>query len=279
MDHHGYRSRTLAAIVVGLSCAGLLPGCALLSRANETSGGVQANADSWVPALSADGRWIAFISTASNLVAADTNEDYDVFVRDNWTKEVARVSVSTTGDQITDVGFLDAQIAISDDGRVVAFTFDLTGLVPDNTNGRALDVYWHDRDADQDGIYDEAAAITTAVASATPAGIGGTGDSLAPALNGDGSVVAFQSSAPDLLAAPDADTNDAADIFATTFDLTTGQRTSTRIVSCPPAQPMVEADGFSTRPSIDASGGVIAFDTIAREPDPSATPTSPTTSP
>ena len=58
----------------------------------------RANADSRLAALSADGRWIAFMSAAAISSPGDTNGDYDVFVRDNWTKTVTRVSVSTTGD-------------------------------------------------------------------------------------------------------------------------------------------------------------------------------------
>ena len=50
-----------------------LPGCAYLSRASESTTGVQADASSGAPSLSADGRWIAFHSTATNLVAGDTN--------------------------------------------------------------------------------------------------------------------------------------------------------------------------------------------------------------
>ena len=86
-DHHRSAEREPAARL------------ALLSRASETSGGVQANAQSFFPALSADGRWVAFISRADNLVAGDTNQQPDVFVRDNWTEAVARVSVSSLGTQ------------------------------------------------------------------------------------------------------------------------------------------------------------------------------------
>src|SRR4029078_8771646 len=93
------RIRMLVIVATATLCAALLPGCAILSRASEDPGGVQANSDSFDPALSSDERWVAFTSPASTLVSGDTNGFSDVFVRDNWTKSVARVSVSTTGDQ------------------------------------------------------------------------------------------------------------------------------------------------------------------------------------
>ncbi len=260
MHQVGIRSRAVAAITTALLCAGSLSGCAFLSRASEAGNDVQANADSYIPALSADGRWVAFWSQADNLVADDTNQLPDVFVRDNWTKAVSRVSVSSTGAEST--GSLDPSVSISDDGRVVAFVGFSGDLVAADTNDR-LDVIWHDRDTDQDGTYDEPGAIATELVSARPDGAAATGDSAAPVLNADGSVVAFQSDAPDLLAAPDHDTNAQSDIFATTFDLTTGQRTGTRIVSRSPGNPALEANDFSLLPSIDATGTIIAFETLA----------------
>ena len=82
-------------------------------------------------------------------------------------------------------------------------------------------------------------------------------------LNGDGSVVVFASRASDLVTAPDQDTNDAVDIFTAAFDLTTAQRSHIRVVSRRPDTPMVEGNGDSTFPSIDSTGAVIAFGTVA----------------
>jgi Tol biopolymer transport system component len=254
------RRPTVVAITLGLLCAALLPGCAFLSRASETIGGVQANVESFHPAISADGRWVAFMSNADNLVAGDTNQQTDVFVRDNLTKAVSRVSVTSAGGQTA--GPLCNLVSISDDGRIVAFTNCADDLTANDSNG-STDVFWHDRDADRDGIYDEPGAIATVLASARPDGTSGNGDSLHAALNADGSVLAFTSRASDLLAAPDQDTNGHYDVFASTFDLTTGQRTSTRIVSRQPGNTLVEANEASQLPSIDTSGDIIAFETLA----------------
>ena len=167
------RIRMLVIVATATLGAALLPGCAVLSRASEDPGGVQSNNESFDPALSSDGRWVAFTSPASNLVPGDTNGISDVFVRDNWTKTVALVSVSTAGDQADNFDQLqdiaDKMIAMSDDGRIVAFTTIADNLVPGDDNGLP-DVFWHDRDADQDGIFDEPGAITTLLASARPDG-------------------------------------------------------------------------------------------------------------
>ena len=82
--------RTLSLLLGMLLVAVLLPGCAYISRASESTTGVQGDSASWFPSISADGRWVAFQSLASNLVPGDTNDVIDVFVRDNLTKKVAR---------------------------------------------------------------------------------------------------------------------------------------------------------------------------------------------
>ena len=150
------RTRAVTAITIAVLSASLLSSCAFLSRASETSGGVQANVESFFPALSADGRWVAFISSSDNLVAGDTNQQSDVFVRDNWTKAVSRVSVSSVGAQT--VALTDGLVSISDDGRIVAFSNLSDGLTANDSNN-TFDVYWHDRDTDQDGIYDEPGSV------------------------------------------------------------------------------------------------------------------------
>src|SRR4030095_2326397 len=68
-------------------------------RVNLATGGAQANDNSNGPALSADGRFIAFYSLASNLVAGDTNGTLDVFVHDRQTGQTTRVSVASDGTQ------------------------------------------------------------------------------------------------------------------------------------------------------------------------------------
>ena len=107
-----------------------------------------AKANSWSadPAVSADGRYVAFTSNASNLVPGDTNKLPDVFVRDVQTGKTTRVSVTSAGKQ--GVGKLDSNGSnapvLSPDGRYVAFHSDMTNLVPGDTN-KVFDIFVHDR--------------------------------------------------------------------------------------------------------------------------------------
>jgi len=96
-------------------------------QGNSNSGG---NGDNWgwdgLNAISADGRYVAFESDSSNLVAGDTNGASDVFVRDHLTGKTTRVSVNSTGVQ----GNSNSESsAISANGRYVAFTSDASNLV------------------------------------------------------------------------------------------------------------------------------------------------------
>jgi Tol biopolymer transport system component len=113
--------------------------------------------------VSANGRYVAFMSF-SDLVKEDTNwcqlQDHrcpDVFVRDTFTDRTVRVSVSSegrqaTGEDLTGGGSWSA--AISGSGRFVAFASAAPNLVDDDHN-RAVDVFVHDRDHDEDGRFDE----------------------------------------------------------------------------------------------------------------------------
>ncbi len=98
-------------------------------QGNDDSGG-----ESWVVAISDDGRYVAFASLASNLVGGDTNEAWDVFVRDRIGETTTRVSVSTEGEQGNDdSGFYS--VALSADGLTSAFDSYADNLVPLDTNG------------------------------------------------------------------------------------------------------------------------------------------------
>src|SRR5204862_223877 len=97
------------------------------------SNGVQSNGGSRYPSISGDGRYVAFESLGSNLVANDTNGVRDVFVRDMLTGVTTRVSTDVAGVE-GDGESTDA--AISPDGRYVAFESVATNLVAGDTNGK-----------------------------------------------------------------------------------------------------------------------------------------------
>ncbi|HUR72663.1 MAG TPA: hypothetical protein VMZ00_00200 [Sporichthya sp.] len=135
------------AVLLGLPLAGLPAAPApaassgTISRISVDSHGRQATDDSHAPAISADGRYVAFDSEANALVSGDRNGVTDVFVRDRVTGRTARVSVSTEREEGDRGSYTPA---ISGNGRWVAFVSEATDLVPGDTNGDP-DVFLHDR--------------------------------------------------------------------------------------------------------------------------------------
>jgi hypothetical protein len=105
-----------------------------------SAAGAQANGDADRPSLSADGRFVAFACWGTNLVAADTTQDSDVFVRDRLAGSVARASVDSAGSEGQE-GSYDP--VISGNGRYVTFWSRASNLVPLDTNGKE-DVFVHD---------------------------------------------------------------------------------------------------------------------------------------
>jgi Tol biopolymer transport system component len=96
------------------------------------SGGSEVNGDSYAASISDDGRYVAFVSDAPDLVADDTNLRTDVFVHDRQTGATTRVSVNLTG---VEGNNNSNNPSISADGSSVAFVSDATNLVGDDTNG------------------------------------------------------------------------------------------------------------------------------------------------
>ena len=163
-------------------------------RVSLDTAGNQGNGNSGEPTISADGRYVAFPSFASNLVPGDTNGQWDVFVRDRQTGVTERVSVDSGGAE-TNGGY---EPTISPDGRYVAFTSGASNLVPGDTNG-AEDVFVHDR---QTGVTERV--------SVDSAGGQGNGLSAGSAISADGDHLAFYSNASNLVPG---DSNGATDVF------------------------------------------------------------------
>jgi Tol biopolymer transport system component len=185
--------------------------------------------------ISADGRFVAFCSSASNLVPGDTNANWDVFVRDRLTARTERASVSSSGAQANSHS---GSVSISADGRFVAFESSASNLVPGDTNG-----YW-------DVFVRDRLTGATERVSVSSAGVQGNDRSCWwPSISADGRFVAFGSSASNL--AP-GDTNGWADVFAR--DRLTG-RTERVSVSSAGEQ----GDRDSALPSISADGRFVAF--------------------
>ena len=203
------------------------------------------------PSFSFNGRYMAFESTVA-LVADDTNGVADVYVFDKVTDTLRRVSVSSAGAQA--LGGESQQAAISATGRFVAFESRATNLVPSDGND-LLDVFLHDRDVDNDGVFDEAGAIRTVRVSVATGGVEALrGFSRNPSISGNGRWVAFETAANNLVAG---DTNGRIDICV--HDRLLG-RTVRISVSTGGAQAL---DGDSLRPAISLDGRYVAFDSAA----------------
>ena len=105
--------------------------------------------------------------------------------------QIRRVSVSTAG---LEANGPSGAPAISGDGRYVAFASAASNLVPGDTNG-LWDVFLRDRDADGDGLFDEAGAVATTRLSVGPGGVQSNGTSINPSITADGRFVCFISTA------------------------------------------------------------------------------------
>lgn len=167
------------------------------TRASVSSGGAQAGAASSPPVISADGRFVAFRSEASNLVRNDANGFADIFRHDCRTGETIRASVNGKGEEAD--GPSDGLPTIGGDGRYVAFASRATNLSPDDGNGITQDVFLRDCEAG-----------STACISRPTGGKSVSGESISPFTSTDGRSVAFISFAEYLLPG---DTNHAADIY------------------------------------------------------------------
>ena len=165
------------------------------TRVDTDSAGNKGDGDAWYPNISGDGRYVAFQSSADNLVAGDTNNVFDVFVKDLNNGSIRRVSTDSTGNQGN--GF-SRNPSISADGRYVAFSSDASNLALGDTN-HETDVF----------VKDLAIGVTRLI-SADSTGNPGNGPSTEARISEDGRYVTFWSIASSLH--PDA-TMTTADIF------------------------------------------------------------------
>jgi Tol biopolymer transport system component len=158
------------------------------SMARAVTGTTPSNAPSYSPQLSADGRYVAFVSKSANLAPRDRNQDSDVFVYEVATRSITLVSATAAGDT---ANALSSRPAISADGRYVIFQSVASNLrtsrgCPPRARDENLlpDVY----------LLDRTTGCVTRI-SGSPAREWWT-PSVAPAISGSGKVVAFSSSQP-----------------------------------------------------------------------------------
>jgi hypothetical protein len=166
------------------------PGKTSTERVSVDSSETQADLRSlFRPSISADGRFVAFHSEATNLVPGDTNGFWDVFVRDLKEGTTERVSVDSSGNQGNNHSSNGDFTSISADGRYVAFKSDATNLVPGGSPSGG-DIYVRDRTA---GTTERINLVNGSTSSVS------NGYDFRPSISGDGRYVAWISSASNLV--------------------------------------------------------------------------------
>lgn len=210
------------------------------TRVSVSSAGVQADGGSSQPALSNDGRFVAFTSTATNLVADDLNALPDIFVHDRQTGETIRASVDSAG---AEANGASANAGIGGAGNeLVVFESTASNLAGLDANGTS-DVFVRNRTAG-----------TTAIVSVNPGGvISGNAVSQSAQITPNGRWVVFQSNASDLIA----------DDFNALFDIYLRDLTTNSTTLVTRTDEGGQSDGPSSRPRITADGQFVVFDTKA----------------
>jgi len=226
----------LALAIVSVAVAGT-PKTRMVSVA---ALGDPGNGNSYAASISANGRFIAFSSDASDLVPDDTLGQMDVFVRDMRTGVATRVSVRSNGAEAN--GASDYP-SISSTGRYVAFQSGASNLVTGDTNGET-DVFVHDTVTGKT----ERVSVDSAEAQA----LGGT--SATASISADGSRVAFDSEATNLVVS---DGNALSDIFVRDITAGTTARVSVRFNGG-------EVNGYSRDPWISPDGEWVVFRSVGR---------------
>jgi cytochrome c556 len=215
---------------------GWFPAGATTTRANVTSGELEANASSANSVISGDGLFVAFDSTATNL-GTDNNAQQDVFVRDvaNGTTELISKSTSgALGDRYSYV------CDISETGRYVLFGSDATNFVTGHT-GNLFDLFVRDRQLN-----------TTTLVSMSTAGVQGDGDTGCGSISADGRYIAFHSGAANL----DVDIDGTSDIFLR-------DRTNNTTTLISKSSGGTQGNGSSGFPDISADGSTVVYESVA----------------
>jgi Tol biopolymer transport system component len=204
------------------------------TRVSVSSAGGEAGEDCFGATVSSNGRYVAFLSAAEELVAGDLNGTTDVFLHDRKLGTTVRVSVDAAGSEADGAS---TSGMISANGRYVVFASVATNLVGDDGSS-VSDVFVRDLKLG-----------TVERLSIDEAGDGGDGGSGAPTITANGRYVVFDSGATDLVAL---DGNGDTDVFLANRKLGTLRRVSVDSAGA-------EVDGPSTDGVVSSNGRYVAF--------------------
>lgn len=234
---------------------------AQLRLVSVASDGTPADLFSYNPAISADGRFIAYGSYATNLTTPapgpfnqwqvylhDRDPDGDTLFDEPGQILTIPISISSNGDFANNFAGFTGRLAVSDDGMIIAFVSAADNLVANDTNG-VDDVFVHLRDPDNDNIPDEPGQIETIRISVSSSGTQGNARSFDVQMSADGEWLVFNSEATNFVTG---DTNNREDVFL--HNRTTGETTRVSVSSSGAENP-----GGGVVPDISANGRYITF--------------------
>lgn len=227
---------SLSVVVIATVCA--VPGVAAAREVVQSSG------TSHAPAVSTDGRYVAFLSDADNLLdgdpSADPNGVTDVFLVDTTLGTIRLVSDNAASGEPADGPAV--AVDISGDGRWVVFASAATNLVPGDLND-VQDVF----------LYDALNDTLQLVSRKGVAGAQGNRSSGVPTISNNGALIAFTSAATNLVGN---DTNNRTDVFLRNVSAGTTLRVSTDSNG-------KQANGDSFQAVISPNGSIVAFSSNA----------------
>jgi hypothetical protein len=249
--HEGPRSAAVrAAAVAALARVEPLEGRQLLAAQliSVTTAGTAGNGDSGEASVSQNGRYVAFTSTSTDLVAGDTNGVSDVFLRDRTTNTTIIISKNPTTQAVGDGRSFEPKV--SNDGNFVVFVSDAANLVATDKAealGGNTDVF----------RYNVTTGAIELVTQTTP-GAHADGDSGEPNVSANGQFVVFSTRARNL---GGTDENNASDVFVRDMNRGAGDDLAVRPVSVAAGQTTSEtmADGRSFDPQVSDDGNFVSF--------------------
>ena len=224
----------------------------VISRNNDTTTVNEGNGVSSTPSISADGRFVAFVSQATNLLAPGIPAipaGQQIYVRDRQTGQTSLVSVDNNVAPIAGNG-VSSTPSISADGRFVAFVSQATNLLAPGTPAipAGQQIYVRDRQTGQTSLV----SVDNSVAP-----IAGNGVSSTPSISADGRFIAFMSLSTNLLA-PGIPAVSGQQIY-----IRDRQVNQTSLVSADNNVVPIPGNGVSSAPSINGDGSLVAFDSLA----------------